>query len=149
MRFYLVLTLMLLPLVFLGAQVSVVSQSVDELVLEFNLPEYKIGRQSLNGVTWDRIESDDGNVHAIAGFPELRAFSEAIAIPINGDVSVQVQSVKSTILKNINLKPVLRMKVVNEEVEHEFFQDARAYRSAQPYPATIASTGESAFVGDG
>jgi len=148
MKFYLVLALLLLPLVFLGAQVSVVSQSADELVLEFNLPEYKIGRQSLNGVTWDRIETDSGNVHAVEGFPELRAFGEAIAIPIDGDISVQVLNVKSSIIKNVSLKSVARMTVVNEEVEYEHFQDPRAYRSAQLYPASITSAGESAFVGD-
>ncbi len=148
MRFYLILALLLLPLIYLGAQVSVVSQSPDELVLEFTLPEYKIGRQSLNGVTWDRIESDAGNVHAQEGFPELRAFAEAIAIPIDGDISLQVLNVKSSTLKNINLKPVARMKVVSEEVEYEFIQDAKAYRSAQLYPASLAITGESAFVGD-
>ena len=148
MKFYLVLALLLLPLVFLGAQVSVVSQSADELVLEFNLPEYKIGRQSLNGVIWDRIETDSGNVHAMEGFPELRAFGEAIAIPIDGDISVQVLNVKSSIIKNVSLKSVARMTVVNEEVEYEHFQDPRAYRSAQLYPASITSAGESAFVGD-
>ncbi|HQP27184.1 MAG TPA: C25 family peptidase propeptide domain-containing protein, partial [Candidatus Syntrophosphaera sp.] len=148
MRSYLVLALLLLPLVFLEAQISVVSQSADEVVLEFNLPEYKIGRQNLNGVTWDRIETDAGNVHAVNGFPELRVFGEAIAIPIDGDISLQVLNVKNSILKNVNLKPTLKMTVVNEEVEYHLVPDARAYRSAQLYPASIASSGESAFVGD-
>ncbi|HNU54678.1 MAG TPA: C25 family cysteine peptidase [Candidatus Syntrophosphaera sp.] len=148
MRSYLVLALLLLPLVFLEAQISVVSQSADEVVLEFNLPEYKIGRQSLDGVTWDRIETDAGNVHAVDGFPELRVFGEAIAIPIDGDISLQVLNVKNSILKNVNLKPTLKMTVVNEEVEYHLVPDARAYRSAQLYPASIASSGESAFVGD-
>ncbi len=148
MRFFLTITLLLLPLVFLGAQVSVVSQTPEELVLEFSLPDYKIGHQNLNGTTWDRIESDAGLVHAVEGFPELRSFSEAVAIPIDGNISIEVSNLKSTTLKNINLVPVLRMTVANEEVGHEFFQDARAYRSSQLYPASIASTGESAFVGD-
>jgi hypothetical protein len=108
------LALLLLPLVFLEAQISVVSQSADEVVLEFNLPEYKIGRQNLNGVTWDRIETDAGNVHAVNGFPELRVFGEAIAIPIDGDISLQVLNVKNSILKNVNLKPTLKMTVMNE-----------------------------------
>lgn len=148
MRFYLVLACLLLPLVFLGAQISVVSQSADELVLQFTMPEYKIGHQSLNGLTWDRIETDEGTVHAIEGFPELRAFSEAIAIPVDGDISFQVLNVKSSTLKNINLKPVFRMKVENEEVEHQFFQDTKAYRNSQLYPVNIVSPGESAFIGD-
>lgn len=148
MKFYLVLAMLLLPLVFLGAQIRVMSQSADELMLEFNLPDYTIGHQDLNGVTWDKIESNEGNVHAIEGFPEMRVFSEAIAIPVDGDISIQVSNVKSTILKNVNLIPVMSMKVEKEEVEYQLVQDIKAYRNQQLYPASIATAGESAFIGD-
>lgn len=148
MRFSIVLGLLLLPLVFLGAQVSVVSQDSNELVLQFTLPEYKIGYQTIEGTTWNVIETDEGSIHAIEGFPELRVFSEAIAIPVDGEISIQVLDVQSSILKNINLKPIYKMNVENEDVEHLFFQDSKAYRSQQMWPISIAETGEAAFIGD-
>ena len=146
MRFSIVLGLLLLPLVFLGAQVSVVSQDSNELVLQFTLPEYKIGYQTIEGTTWNVIETDEGSIHAIEGFPELRVFSEAIAIPVDGEISIQVLDVQSSILKNINLKPIYKMNVENEDVEHLFFQDSKAYRSQQMWPISIAETGEAAFI---
>ena len=148
MRFSIVLGLLLLPLVFLGAQISVISQSPDELVLQFTLPEYQIGYEMLEGTTWNVIDTDEGSIHAIEGFPELRVFSEAIAIPVDGDISFQVLDVQSSILRNINLKPIYKMTVENEDVEHQFFQDIRAYRNAQSWPANIVESDEAAFVGD-
>lgn len=148
MRFSIILGLFLLPLVFLGAQISVISQSPDELVLQFTLPEYQIGYEMLEGTTWNVIETDAGSIHAIEGFPELRVFSEAIAIPVDGDMSFQVLDVQSSILRNINLKPIYKMAVENEDVEYQFFQDTRAYRSAQAWPASIVESDEAAFIGD-
>ncbi len=140
--------LLLLPLVFLGADITVVSETSDELVLEFTLPEYQIEHQKINGATWQRILSDEGSIHAEEGYPELRFFSEAVAIPIDGDISVQVSNVSSTVLKNINLKPVYKRMLEKEEVDYVFYQDPMAYRSSQAWPSNIVQSGESAYVGD-
>lgn len=148
MKSYLVTMLLLLPALFLGATISVISQSQDELLLEFSLPEYKIEHEKLNGSIWNSISCDEGAIHADEGYPELRVFSEAIAIPIDGDITIQVSNVKSSILKNITLKPALKMVLDKEEVDYVFYQNTKAYLNAQAYPAQLALKGETAFVGD-
>ncbi|MBW6514674.1 MAG: hypothetical protein K0B87_07950 [Candidatus Syntrophosphaera sp.] len=140
--------LALLPLILFGATFNVLSQTADQLVVEFTLPEYEIGHELIKGSTWQYISSDDGAIHAREGFPELRVFSEAIAIPIDGWATAQVTGVRSTVLKNINLKPVYKRVLENDEVDYVFHQDTSAYRSNQAYPAQIAQVGETAFIGD-
>lgn len=147
MRFILSL-LLLLPVIYLGAGVSLVSQTQEELVLEFTLPEYSIEHLSSQGATWHTISSDFGSVHSEPGYPELRVFSEAVAIPVNGDIAIQVSNVRSSTLRNINLKPGYKMSVANEEVEYSFHQDLRAYQNTGLYPLEIAQKGEPAFIGD-
>lgn len=140
--------LLMFPLVLLSAAVTVVSESENELVLEFSLPEYRIEHQKINGATWQSIASDEGSIHAREGFPELRFFSEAVAIPVDGGISVQVSEVNSAVLQNINLKPVYKRILEKEEVDYVFYQDPAAYRSSQAWPQSIVQAGESAYVGD-
>ncbi len=132
----------------LGAGVAVISETQEELVLEFTLPEYSITHESINGVTWDSIVSDEGFVHEIDGYPAIRVFGEAIGIPVNGDVSLQVSNIRSTTIRNINLKPVYKLVVKDEEPDYIFYQNSNAYRNSQLYPLEIAKKGESAFIGD-
>lgn len=148
MRPYIITMLFLLPSLMLQAAVTVINQSPDEILLEFTLPDYELDHQLINGNTWHRIVSDEGMVHAEEGFPEVRMFSEAVAIPIDGSATAQIVDVSNTVLKNINLKPVYKMVVDKEEVDYIFYQDPYVYRSAQPYPLSIVEMGESAFVGD-
>ena len=84
--------LLLVSLTCVYAEVTVVSQTQDELLLNFILPEYKIDFENIMGTNWQSIICDDGSVHAEPGFPELRVFSEAVAIPVNGSISVQVSN---------------------------------------------------------
>src|SRR5690606_27207740 len=107
----------------LGAGVAVISETQEELVLEFTLPEYSITHESINGVTWDSIVSDEGFVHEIDGYPAIRVFGEAIGIPVNGDVSIQVTNIRSTTIRNINLKPVYKLVVKDEEPDYVFYQN--------------------------
>lgn len=148
MKSYLVTMLLLLPALFLGATLSVISQSQDELLLEFTLPEFQIEQEKLNGSTWNSIACDEGAIHADEGFPELRVFSDAVAIPIDGDISIQVSNVKNSVLKNINLKPALKMVMDKEDVNYIFYQNTKAYLNPQAYPAEIVQKGDTAFVGD-
>ena len=140
--------LLVLPLALSATGISVSSETPDELILEFQLPEYSIEHSRDGSTTWQRIVSDYGNVDAQEGYPELRAYSEAIAVPVDGDISIQVLSSKSSVIKNINLYPAKKMVVGDWEVDYEFFQDPRIYNSKQLYPESIASKSEAAFIGD-
>lgn len=148
MRLYLTLLLLAVPLLAIAGAVTVISQTPDELVLEFNLPPYEIEHQKINGSTWERIVSDEGVVDALEGYPELLVFSEAIAIPVDGDISVQVSNITSSVIRSVNLKPIYKMVLDKEEVNYVFYQNQQLYSSNQAYPLQIASKDVSAFVGD-
>jgi len=140
--------LLTLPMGMWATGISLSSESQDELILEFTLPEYSIQHSRDGNTTWQRIVTDHGNVDSQEGYPELRAYSEAIAIPVDGDISIEVLSSKSSTIKNINLYPAKKMVVGDWEANYEFFQDPRVYNSNQLYPLKIAEKGESAFIGD-
>jgi hypothetical protein len=147
MHRYLVCVLILLPML-LSAGVRVLSETEDEILLEFKLPEYQIDYQNINGTVWNRIASDFGAVHSEEGYPELRVFAEAVAIPIDGDISIQVTDIAQSTIRNLNIKPGLKMVVGNEEVDYVFWQDPMIYNSLELYPVNLIQKGESAFIGD-
>ncbi|HRU47548.1 MAG TPA: C25 family cysteine peptidase [Candidatus Syntrophosphaera sp.] len=139
---------LLIPAIFISAQSRVISQSPNEVTFEFTLPEYQIDYLKINGITWQQIVSDEGTILEKEGYPELLFFSENIAIPVDGDISVKVTSVSSTTLKNINLKPIEKLVVQDNKVDYQFYQDTKAYRNNQLYPLEIVQAGKSAFIGD-
>lgn len=150
MKSYMLVLLALTAFTALCADVTVLSQSQDALTLEFNLPEYEIAHQKINGATWEHIESDYGAIHAEEGFPEVRVYGEAIAIPVDGDISFQISDLSTTVIRNVNLKPVYKMVVDNEkeDANYVFFQNRQVYESSQPYPVELVKKADSAFAGD-
>jgi len=148
MRPFLTICVLLLPMLLMANGWTVLSQTADEIVVEFKLPEYSLEYTNIRGGNWQRIESDYGSVHAVEGFPETRVYSQAVAIPVDGDISIRVLDKSSSTLHNINLKPVYKMVVGDYEVDYQFYQDPRAYRNPNPYPAEIVQKGEAAFIGD-
>ncbi len=145
---YIVIITLLLPVLLAGAAITVISESPDELLLEFKLPDYEITHESINGGTWHRISCEYGMVESEEGYPELRMFSEAIAIPVDGFISIQISNVNNTVIRNINLKPGYKMLLEDEQVDYIFYQDPRIYRSNELYPLNIVTQGEAAFIGD-
>ncbi len=134
---------------FLGAEgISLSSQSADELIIEFELPEYTLEHVQNTKGAWQRLTSPHGSVDAIEGMPLLRVFSEAVGVPVDGDIGIQIISSQFTTLRNVNLMPAERMVLDGEEVKYEFYQDPKVYNTNNPYPAQIVEKGESAFIGD-
>ena len=123
--------LLLVPAIFIAAQSRIISQSPNEIIFEFTLPEYQIDYLNINGITWQQIVSDEGTVLEKEGYPQVLFFHENIAIPIDGDISVKVSNITSTTLKNINLKPIEKLVVQDNKVDYQFYQDTKAYRSKQ------------------
>lgn len=146
---YFLILMLVLSFSWLGAEgIRLSSQSPDELIVEFELPEYSLEHiQNAKG-TWQRLTSDHGSVDATEGKPLLRLFSEAVGVPIDGDISIQIISSQTTTLKNVNLWPVERMVVDGEEVKYDFYQDPKVYNTNKPYPAQIVEKGDPAFIGD-
>ncbi|MDP2172784.1 MAG: C25 family cysteine peptidase [Candidatus Cloacimonadaceae bacterium] len=148
MKLYIILLALVLPLLLGATGMQVLEQSGNELLIEFTLPEYEIGHQNLKGATWHKLMSEYGSIDSQEGFPELLVFGEAVAVPIDGDISIQVLGVKSSVIRNINLMPSPKMVLSDYEVDYVFYQDAAAYNSSTAYPHQIVQKGESAFIGD-
>jgi hypothetical protein len=87
--------LLLVPAIFITAQSRIISQSPNEIIFEFTLPEYQIDYLNINGITWQQIVSDEGTVLEKEGYPQVLFFHENIAIPIDGDISVKVYNITS------------------------------------------------------
>ena len=144
----LLLMLLMSPTWFWASGINLSSQSSDELILEFALPEYTLEHSKDQRGTWQRLSTDFGNVDFYEGRPLLRVYSESIGIPIDGDISIQILESSHSTLKNINLYPAERMVVKDWEVEYEFYQDPAVYNTNNLYPAQIVEKGEPAFIGD-
>lgn len=145
---YIMLALMIIPALLCASGFTLMSESANELILEFNLPEYSLEHVQLQGSTWQRISADHGGVHSQEGYPELRAYSEAVAIPVDGDILITILDSSQSTLRNVNLIPGYKMVVGDWEVDYEFYADPRAYGSNALYPSQMVQKGESAFIGN-
>lgn len=149
MRVYIILILILLtPLILSANAVELISQSPDELILQFTLPDYKLENTTIKGQTWQRIVCEDGNALSEEGFPGLKSFSEALGIPVDGDITLEVIDHRSVVLSGVDLAPAPTIILDGEEVNYDFLRDNRAYNRKSLYPETLISKGESAFIGD-
>jgi len=141
--------MMILPLVISARAYQVISESRDELVVRFELPEWSLEHVKINGQEWQRIVSADGAISSEAGYPQIISFGEAVGVPHDGDIFIQVTDYRSTKLHNINLIPVSRIHSPKEyEVEEIFEPNPLIYKSSAVFPAELASKGELKFVGD-
>ncbi len=131
-----------------GSPFTVVSESADEIIVEFGLPEWSIGQVDENMQTWQRIVCDAANAFLVEGYPEMVSFSEAIGIPVDGDISIQVLSSKSEVHRGINLFPARKMLVEDYEVRYVFHKDNGVYSRSTLYPQHSAQKGSSAFIGN-
>ncbi|MDZ4121461.1 MAG: C25 family peptidase propeptide domain-containing protein, partial [Candidatus Cloacimonadaceae bacterium] len=132
----------------LASPFTVISENPNELVVEFRLPDWNFDYIEQNGQRWHRISCDDASSFVKEGFPELVSFSEAVGIPIDGDVSINVSNGKQTKLNNINLSPARKMVINGWDVDYIFYQDHLAYSKSVLYPAQVVDKGSSAFIGD-
>ncbi len=141
--------LMILPLVIFARAYHVISESRDEILVRFELPQWSIDHVKIDGQQWQRIVCPDGAISSEAGYPTIISFGEAVGIPHDGDIHIQVVDYRSTTLHNINLMPVSRIYSPKEyEVEETYEPNPLIYQSSALYPHELASKGERMFVGD-
>ncbi len=145
---WLVMALLLMPFALFAAPISLVSETMDALSVKFVLPEYSMENTTVNGQTWQKIVSEEGTVHSIEGMPELRVYSVAIAVPVDGDYSLNVSNTKIETLRNINIIPSSSMTLDGDEPIYNRTPNYKAYNSKEPYPINIVEKGEAAFVGN-
>ncbi|MDD4310243.1 MAG: C25 family peptidase propeptide domain-containing protein, partial [Candidatus Cloacimonetes bacterium] len=127
---------------------SLEQENQNVLTVKFQLPEYSIQNVDVNGTKWQKIVSDDGSVYGQEGFPELRNYSTAIAVPVDGDFSFSIENSDSNVTQNINLIPSSKLTLDGDEPGYLSAPGFVAYGNRELYPLHICEKGESAFVGN-
>ncbi|MBM4402845.1 MAG: hypothetical protein FJ042_00410, partial [Candidatus Cloacimonetes bacterium] len=149
MRKICIYVLMILPMVISARVYQVVSESRDEMIVRFELPEWSIDHVKINGQEWQKIICADGGISSEAGYPEIISFGEAVGVPFDGDINIQVMDFRSTTFHNISLVPVSRVYSPKEYlVEEEYEPNLLIYNSSAMFPAELVNKGERSFVGD-
>jgi hypothetical protein len=126
----------------------VLEENADFIKVRFTLPEWSLENVQRNGDNWQRIMMDSGSVLAKEGYPLLKQFSQAVAIPVNGNAFVETISTKTESYPKIKLLSADKIEIDDEDVSYSFYQDIQAYKSSVYYPANIAELGKKAFIGN-
>lgn len=148
MKVYTFILLLLMPIMVFGAAISVISESPDLLTLRFQLPDYELKELSISGKKYQRIVCDDGMTHAEEGHPELKVFSTAVGMPVDGTATVNVVSKHSISIPNVDIVPAPTLTLNGEKPVYSYVQDFGAYSSTLLYPSELVTLGEAAFIGD-
>jgi hypothetical protein len=128
--------------------VSILEETENYIKIRFELPEWRLEDIKANNQDWKKIICSDGTYMAEDGHPLLISFSEAIGIPVNGDIQVSVLSQKIDSLGDVKLLPAERQILDRDRTEQDFYQDYNAYSQKQLYPQVIAEKGTSAYIGN-
>ena len=148
MKRYISTLLLLLPLILWGRSMNAIHETANELTIEFNLPDYRLEDADYSGVKAVRIVCDGGSEFGDRGYPALLSFSEPIAIPIDGDVSIRILESRDVTVPNVNLRPIGNMVLDPDGKGSDYVPNNRIYSRNTLYPELVYEKGESAFVGD-
>jgi hypothetical protein len=126
----------------------IIEETPEYLKISFTLPEWSIEEVSANNQKWHQIKCDEGTVLAKEGYPILMAFSDAIGIPLDGDISISVVSQKTEKNQNIKLLPADKSEIDGMDIKQVFYQNFNAYSNNSLYPALLVQKGDAAFIGN-
>ncbi|MDP8232299.1 MAG: C25 family cysteine peptidase, partial [Candidatus Zophobacter franzmannii] len=126
---------------------NVLESTPTSTTLEFSLPEFKLVKQELNGIEFDKIETQcDGFVPEL-GQPELPLYSTMVAIPYSGSVSLEVLNKTSFQVDNFTAIPAQDYTIENE-MERSFALDEDFYNSNIEYPVQAENISDPMIVRD-
>jgi hypothetical protein len=137
-----------MPVLLCAAPIQLIHETQDALEIKFTLPEYSIDEVKQNANIWHKISCPDGTVSGEESFPELVVFSTPIAVPVDGNYTVIVESSESKTFRGIYLQPSYTMTLEGDEPVYTRAMDFRAYNSNELYPVQLAEKGVEAFVGN-
>ncbi len=138
---------------------TVLSSNEDQIVIEWNVPDYSIETVEYEEQLFDIITGAQiSYFHAEAGYPRLPFFSENIGIPADGRIELHVSEVEERTVTDLLIVPNTRSQVKNSELEDIYPGDIRteqvfemsrsAYSNRQRYPLNMLEEGVTAFAGD-
>jgi len=120
----------------------------EQTEVAFSLDGYEMESIERNGKTYQRISYANEGEFIDVGKPDLPCFSRLVAIPNQGEVSVEVTSLEKEIISDITIYPRQPLKIDGELNNFPFTIDNDFYSGTEIFPATITEIGEPAIMRD-
>src|SRR5690554_1536423 len=132
----------------LSSSFSVTAKGNDFTEVEFNLSDYEIILNRVEGIEFSRIYHPEAGYIFEEGLPEIPFFSTMLVIPDRGDISVEVISISETKLEeDFTLYPSQGFDLVISE-ETGFLYNQDFYKEDKQYPDKICDIGSPAVLRD-
>jgi hypothetical protein len=115
---------------------AAVSSTQSQIVVQFDLPDYKLETTQVNGRDLQYILTGDQTTTAVQGAPALPLLSCSVALPDRGDVSAEIQILSETVIPCGTIVPSM-----NTTLDNLVF-DPAVYGTANEYPQKVFETSE-------
>lgn len=127
---------------------EVISQTENELIVKFTLPEFDMEIISTKLGNFNKIICTDASYPVEGGHPLLPFFTEIIGLPIDGDASFQIIEKKQRTIRNFKVYPIEKMVPSDTALNYQFYMEKGIYNSSAIYPSDIIEKGSQAYIGD-
>ena len=127
---------------------EVISQTENELIVKFVLPEFDKEIISTKSGSFNKIICADALYPVEGGYPLLPFFTEIIGLPIDGDASFYIIEKKQKTIRNFKVYPVEKIVPAETSIDYQFYMEKSIYNSSAIYPASIIEKGSPAYIGD-
>ncbi len=100
----LILFFILIFLPLMSSEIKIISETKDEIVLQFELCEYQISQKTLKGRSFNEIKMDNAAFPTEKGEPNIPYICRSIIIPENSETKLQITDVIS---KEIDIETII------------------------------------------
>ncbi len=125
-----------------------VSGDIESVELEFSLNGYEFETFEERGDIYHKISYWNEGERLEIGKPDLPVFSRLVAIPHEGEVSVEIMSYETGIIPDILIYPQQELQIDGQERCREFIIDENFYESGEIFPGKKIATGTPAIIRD-
>ena len=147
-KILLIVLLVIFSSLIFAVNFEVISQTENELIVKFVLPEFETEMISTKLGTFSKIICADASYPVEGGHPLLPFFTEIIGLPIDGDATFQIIEKKQKTIRNLKVYPTEKMVPSESSVRYQLFMEKDIYNSSALYPADIIIKGSKAYLGD-
>jgi hypothetical protein len=130
-----------------GAVPKVVSDTPAETVISFSLDGFTREKETVAGVTYDRISLPGRGTTEGIGFPELPAVNEIVMIPGDAKVRADIVAWDEVTLEGYNVWP-FQTPATDADLELPFVKDEAYYAGGATYPDSKVELGQPGIFRD-
>ena len=128
--------------------INVIEENEDELIVHFQLPSFKFITEDHNGSEYETVHCNEAIYTDDSGLPVLPYFADAVGIPQDGNIAIQIIDKKQSRRQVSNILPASNPVPKEDHLEYVVEEDRNFYRSDSWYPKKIIEKGDKAFVRD-